>query len=224
MRIERINESTIKFYLTYRDIEERGFRQDDLWMNRRKGEEFFWSMMEEINEEEEFTVEGPLWIQVHAFDKGIEFVVTKSKHDDFLHLPEEETADQLEYQVNEYLNKALEHNHGVAELLDRASETNTRKKSRELVAEFRSLEEVIQFSHADSMEVDMEDLLYMYDNKYYYYVHFDNRATEDAMDNYVAHLFEYANPSKMNHPMLEEYGKVIMSHNVRRQVRHYFSV
>lgn len=37
MRIERINESTIKFYLTYHDIEERGFRQDDLWMNRRKG-------------------------------------------------------------------------------------------------------------------------------------------------------------------------------------------
>lgn len=145
-------------------------------------------MMEEINEEEEFVVEGPLWIQVHAFDKGIEFVVTKSKQDDFMHLPEEETSDRLEYQVNEYLNKALEHDHGVADLLDRASQDNKRKKSRELVAEFASLEEVIQFSHADSIEVDMEDLLYMHDNKYYYYVHFDSRATEDAMDSYVAHL------------------------------------
>jgi hypothetical protein len=28
-------------------------------------------MMDEINEEEDFVVEGPLWIQVHAFEKGI---------------------------------------------------------------------------------------------------------------------------------------------------------
>lgn len=70
MRIERINEMTIKFYLTYTDLEERGFKQDDLWTNRKKGEEFFWSMMEEVNQEEEFVIEGPLWIQVHAFDKG----------------------------------------------------------------------------------------------------------------------------------------------------------
>ena len=27
-------------------------------------------MMDEINEEEDFVVEGPLWIQVHAFEKG----------------------------------------------------------------------------------------------------------------------------------------------------------
>lgn len=26
-------------------------------------------MMDEINEEEDFVVEGPLWIQVHAFEK-----------------------------------------------------------------------------------------------------------------------------------------------------------
>ena len=27
-------------------------------------------MMDEINEEEDFVVEGPLWIQVHAFEKA----------------------------------------------------------------------------------------------------------------------------------------------------------
>ncbi|TDM03797.1 adaptor protein MecA [Macrococcus carouselicus] len=223
MRIERVNDSTIKFYLTYRDIEERGFRQDDLWMNRRKGEEFFWSMMEEINEEEEFVVEGPLWIQVHAFDKGIEFVVTKSKSDDFMHLPEEETSDQLEYQVNEYLNKALEHDQGVSELLGRATEENKQKTRHDLIGAFRGLEEVIQYSHAPSIEIDMEDLLYMHDGKYYYYVHFDERAPEEEMDSFVAQLFEYADPTKMNQMMLEEYGKVVLSHNVRRQVRKYFA-
>ena len=46
--------------------------------NRKRGEEFFWSMMDEINEEEDFVVEG-LWIQVHAFEKGVEVTISKSK-------------------------------------------------------------------------------------------------------------------------------------------------
>ncbi len=47
-----------------------------------------WSMMDEINEEEDFVVEGPLWIQVHAFEKGVELKVTisKSKNEDMMNM------------------------------------------------------------------------------------------------------------------------------------------
>lgn len=72
MRIERVDDTTVKLFITYSDIEARGFKREDLWTNRKRGEEFFWNMMEEINEEEDFVVEGPLWIQVHAFEKGVE--------------------------------------------------------------------------------------------------------------------------------------------------------
>ena len=72
MRIERVDDTTVKLFITYSDIEARGFSREDLWSNRKRGEEFFWSMMDEINEEEDFVVEGPLWIQVHAFEKGVE--------------------------------------------------------------------------------------------------------------------------------------------------------
>ena len=43
------------------------------------GEELFWEVMDEVHEEEEFAVEGPLWIQVQALDKGLEIVVTKAQ-------------------------------------------------------------------------------------------------------------------------------------------------
>jgi negative regulator of genetic competence, sporulation and motility len=36
-------------------------------------------MMDEINEEEDFVVEGPLWIQVHAFEKGVEVTISRLK-------------------------------------------------------------------------------------------------------------------------------------------------
>src|SRR5699024_399140 len=84
MRIERVNDSTIKFFITYHDIEKRGFDRDDLWTSRKRGEEFFWSLMDEVNHEQEddFTMEGPLWIQVHAYDKGVEVVVSKSRDEE----------------------------------------------------------------------------------------------------------------------------------------------
>lgn len=221
MRIERVNETTIKFYLTYADIEERGFKQSDLWTNRKKGEEFFWSMMEEVNQEEEFTVEGPLWIQVHAFDKGIEFVVTKSKNDDYMHLPEEEADDRLEYQVNDFLNKAIESDNDLADLLT----GKPAERSTNILVEFKDLEAVIQFSYAAGFEVmDMEDLLYMHEGKYYYYADFSRYLSEDTIDGFVAHLLEYAEPTKTSRELLEEYGKIVMSHNVRNQVKKYFSL
>ena len=108
MRIERIDETTVKLFITYQDIEARGFKREDLWTNRKRGEEFFWSMMDEINDEEEFVVEGPLWIQVHAFEKGVEVTVSKSKGDELLNMTDEESNEQLEYQVNDFLSQALD--------------------------------------------------------------------------------------------------------------------
>ncbi|GAA3329607.1 hypothetical protein GCM10020331_078360 [Ectobacillus funiculus] len=34
--IERINDHTVKFYISYIDIEERGFNREEIWYNREK--------------------------------------------------------------------------------------------------------------------------------------------------------------------------------------------
>ncbi|MCE4955729.1 adaptor protein MecA [Macrococcoides caseolyticum] len=220
MRIERVNDTTLKFYLTYADIEARGFKRDELWTSRKAGEAFFWSIMEEVNEEEDFFIEGPLWIQVHAFDKGIEFVVTKSKQGEGIHLPEDESSEQLEYHVHDFLNKSMQDEKELRELLMKAAHINDIEN--EFVVHFKSLEDVIMFSYDASIDVDIEDLLYMYDGKYYYFVKFDERMTDDAVHTYVAHILEYANETRISKEQLEEYGKVVMSYNVKRQVRKYF--
>ena len=59
MEIERINENTLKFYISYRDIEDRGFKREDIWYNRDKGEQLFWEMMDEVNDRETFNIDGP---------------------------------------------------------------------------------------------------------------------------------------------------------------------
>lgn len=222
MRIERVNETTIKFYLTYTDIEDRGFKQDELWTNRKRGEEFFWSMMEEVNEEEEFVVEGPLWIQVHASDKGIEFVVTKSKQDDFIHLPDDESMEHLEMQVTNLLSKAPEGQDDLTKMLA-TDYSSVQSNDLNILVKFKELEDVIQFSASNVLDdINIEDLLYMHEDNYYYFVQFDSRMPLDEIDNFIGHLYEFAERTSMSHELLEEYGKVVMSHNVRGQVRKYF--
>ncbi|ARQ06484.1 adaptor protein MecA [Macrococcoides canis] len=218
MRIERVNESTLKFYLTYTDIEARGFKRDDLWTSRKKGEEFFWSVMEEINQEEDFFIDGPLWIQVHAFDKGIEIVVTKSKNDD-LQLPEDDSDLNIDEKVNDFINNSMHSDSELRDLLMRASEEPTEQF---FIVHFDDLEDVIQFSYHNYEDVDIEDLLYMYEGKYYYYVEFDDHMSEDAIHSYIAHMLEYADETQISHEQLDEYGKIVMSHNVKRQVKQYF--
>src|SRR6478735_8305819 len=79
MDIERINDHTVKFYISYIDIEERGFDREEIWYSRERSEELFWEMMDEVHQEEEFMIEGPLWIQVQAMEKGLEILVTKAQ-------------------------------------------------------------------------------------------------------------------------------------------------
>ncbi len=79
MEIERINDHTVKFYISYVDIEERGFDREEIWYNRERSEELFWEMMDEVHSESDFSLDGPLWIQVQALEKGLEVVVTKAQ-------------------------------------------------------------------------------------------------------------------------------------------------
>ena len=82
MDIERINDNTFKVYISYIDIEERGFSRDEIWFNKDKSEQLFWEMMDEVHDDDHFEeLDGPLWIQVHAMEKGLEVIVTKNGND-----------------------------------------------------------------------------------------------------------------------------------------------
>lgn len=115
MEIERINEHTVKFYMSYGDIEDRGFDREEIWYNRERSEELFWEVMDEVHEEEEFAVEGPLWIQVQALDKGLEIIVTKaqlSKDGQKLELPipedkkQEPASEDLDALLDDFQKKS----------------------------------------------------------------------------------------------------------------------
>ncbi|WP_226386008.1 adaptor protein MecA [Staphylococcus sp. Marseille-Q1834] len=235
MRIERVDDTTVKLFITYSDIEARGFSREDLWTNRKRGEEFFWSMMDEINEEEDFVVEGPLWIQVHAFEKGVEVTISKSKNEDAMHMSDEDANEQFEEQVNELLANTLEQEESIEDLFEQRAQQKQAQKSerkrskpqariRTIIVKFEDLEQVINYAYHHNQATDeFEDLLYMHDSNYYYAIHFDDSVNQETINDSYSQLLEFSTPTDRTEVYLNDYAKIIMSHNVTSQVRRYFT-
>ncbi|MTH53238.1 adaptor protein MecA [Bacillus mangrovi] len=218
MEIERINEHTVKFYISYGDIEDRGFDRDEIWYNRERSEELFWEMMDEVHEEEDFMMEGPLWIQVQAMDKGLEVVVTRaqmSKDGQKLELP---ISDDKYHEIP------------VEENIDSLMDDHFSKNSSDQEEEAPQLQHVIRFG-------DFEDLislaktglsgytnsLFSLNSQYYLYLDFTAEQAEEEMDNVLSIISEYGSKSKVTVHRLEEYGNKIMEDHALHTIRQHFA-
>lgn len=226
MEIERINENTIKFYISYLDIEDRGFEREDIWYNRERSEQLFWQMMDEINQEEDFTVEGPLWIQVQALEKGLEIIVTKaqlSKDGENLQLPIGDD-NTIELPVSEKIEDMLEDQFGTSE--EQYIKSDNGDSHYWLIVLFNEFEDVIQLSHYFNDETPgMNDVLYFYKDKYYLYIEFnDLDLTDDEQEDIMSKIFEFSEESDLTVHILKEYGKEIFKENSLEQVRSYFEL
>ncbi len=217
MEIERINEDTVKFFLSYIDIEERGFSREEVWNNREKSEELFWNMMDEINEEDEFTVEGPLWIQVHAKNEGIEVTVTRAMPGDG-QLGDSPFDDDDPRRMLQQPN--IESYHDLENMITEGLEASA--EWVENTFSFPDFEDVIRTS-SRMHGYEAQTSLYSYENKFYLHVVYD----EDLMDNHdktnmFSVLSEFGHPSKKTIHLLKEYGNLIFEKDVFTQIEKYF--
>ncbi|WP_174730919.1 adaptor protein MecA [Mesobacillus harenae] len=224
MEIERINENTVKFYISYMDIEERGFDREEIWYNRERSEELFWEMMDEVHQEEEFTVEGPLWIQVQALDKGLEVLVTKAqltKDGQKFELPVSDEK-MKDFPVDEKIEDLLDHHFtpkGSEEEEDEGVEGDL-----EFLIVFNDFEDIISLAKRPGIG-DIVTTLYSLEGKYYLYSEFPEEVfqDEDEIDNLLSILLEFGLESGTTIHRLEEYGNKIIENDVFEVIRKHFS-
>ncbi len=217
MEIERINDHTVKFYLSYVDIEERGFTREEVWNNRERSEELFWDMMDEINEQAEFAVEGPLWIQVHAKQDGIEVTVTRALTEDG------QMLDSPFY--NEDPNKVFhEKEDGTFESIEDLLKNNldTESEWTDNTFLFNEFEDVIQIA-SRMRKFEAHTSLYAYESNYYLHVSYDGELmTNKNKTDFFSVLSEFAKPSDVTIHLLKEYGTVVFESDVFPQIEKYF--
>ncbi|GAA0325267.1 adaptor protein MecA [Bacillus carboniphilus] len=219
MEIERINENTVKFYISYGDIEERGFDREEIWYNRERSEELFWEMMDEVHQEEDFMVEGPLWIQVQALEKGLEVLVTKAQLS--------KDGQKFELPLPESKIKDLPVDERIEELLDqhfqsKSSSSDDIEEILEFVVEFDDFENIIQLSKHPAVQ-DLPSNLYAFENRYFLYVEFPEDEYEEVeIDNLLSILLEFGFETDVTIHRIEEYGKLILSDNALEALTEYF--
>ncbi|WP_242136524.1 adaptor protein MecA [Bacillus cereus group sp. BfR-BA-01360] len=220
MDIERINDHTMKFFITYVDIEDRGFNREEIWYNRERSEQLFWEMMDEARDYDDFFIDGPLRIQVQALDKGIEVLVTKaqlSKDGQKLELP-----IGLDKIIDIPLDESIE-SLFQQELEEEGTVTNFNEDGTlGFLIKFEDFEDVISLSHRLIFE-DIKDQLYSFENRYYVYVEFDEVLhDEEEIDRILSIILEYGEESTLTIHRVSEYGKEIMSEHALETIRKHF--
>ncbi|RKL67731.1 adaptor protein MecA [Salipaludibacillus neizhouensis] len=218
MEIERINETTIKFYITYIDIERRGFEKEEIWYNRERGEELFFEMMNEVNDEDSFELNGPLWVQVHALEKGLEVIVTRGQVND--------GNVRLDIPVGDDKGDASVDNN-IVDMLDQqftSEKVNNLNKDQSLsvVIGFREFEDVISLSHRFTDHI--ETSLYHFENSYFVFVTLDETYSDEAQDNMLSRMLEYGYESDVSIHRIQEYGKSIIKIEALDVLREQFSL
>lgn len=214
MEMENINENTIRVLIENADLEERGITFLDLLGNQKQIESFFYSILEEVDVENQFHETDAITFQVLPSGNGLELFISKGDGQDFDAF---EDGDHSTESVIDYIRKQAETPEKVSRF-DAADDLGL----LEVMFSFDEFEFFIQAAHRFYLESGLSNLYY-HEGKYYLsVVFFIEEMIETNLDNEIAKLMEFGEESKLSTEMLSEYGRVIMSDTALETARHYF--
>ena len=211
--MEHINENTIRVLIKSEDLAARGITFLDLLGNHNEIENFFYSILEEVDIDEEFKGSEAVTFQVLPKGDGLELFISKN-------LPPEgmENFDDMSDGSTEDITDMLK-KHVASQLQETESQPELGNR---FIFELNSFEAMVQLAsevYLDSVTTN----LYQMNDRYYLEVQFmDNDTTDIEVENALAYLMEFANRTQVTSEVLAEYGKIIMEHDALELTSYYF--
>jgi len=83
MRVQKVNEHTIRIFISLTELTDRDITMADLFQRSAKTEQLFWELIAQAREEVEFNLDQPFWIQATVATND-EFVITIMKQEEQL--------------------------------------------------------------------------------------------------------------------------------------------
>lgn len=81
MRVQKVNDYTIRIFISFTELADRDISMADLFQRSSKTEQLFWELIAQAREEVEFNLDQPFWIQATVASND-EFVITVMKQED----------------------------------------------------------------------------------------------------------------------------------------------
>jgi adapter protein MecA 1/2 len=209
MEMERINDNTIRVSIGNEDLAERGITFLDLLGNQKQIESFFYSILEEVDVDEQFQETDSVTFQVLPNQDGLELFISKN-----LPLDDMENIEGME---DNLLDKEKE------ELIDEEIDmVHYGESIQEAVFRLDNFEALIVLAKNIKLH-NVLTYLYQFKDEYYLRVSFfSDEKSEGQMKNDYSQIYEYAHRTNVTTDILEEYGEMIMERNALELTRYYF--
>ena len=232
MEMKQISETTLKITISMEDLEERGMELKDFLIPQEKTEEFFYSVMDELDLPDNFKDSGMLSFRVTPRKDRVDVFVTKSElnkeinfedlavFDDVSNMSPEEFFKTLEQtmlskgdtEAHEKLEKIEEMMEGaVEETLTEQVQSESEEDANSsdyvhYVLDFPTLEAVVAFAKAIDFPVEASEL-YKNGNLYHMTVLLDLQNHPSYYANLMyARLLEYASAGTKTRAYLQEHS------------------
>lgn len=225
MEIEHINEDTIRVRIENSDLEARGYTFLDLLGNQKHIETFFYSILEEVDIDEEFQESDAVTFQIMPNRNGLELFISKNTdmHDNlFSNIDFNEFNEFDESQSNQEPRSFDNKRNSRKTNEEHAEASSSDSENHKLVVEFTYFEQLIELARFFQIEAGFSSL-YQFDKKYYLELSFLNdefslRTPQEEK----AIVLEFGLESKLSPLVLMEHGKLIIEDVALETVRHYF--
>lgn len=240
MEMKQISETTLKITISMEDLEERGMELKDFLIPQEKTEEFFYSVMDELDLPDNFKDSGMLSFRVTPRKDRIDVFVTKSEinkeinfedlaaFDDVSNMSPEEFFNTLEQtmlskgdtEAHEKLGKIEEMmESAVEEVLTEQAQTEPSEDDINpsdyvhYVFDFQTLEAVVAFAKAIDFPVEASEL-YKDGGLYHMTILLDLQNHPSYYANLMyARLLEYASTGTKTRAYLQEHGLEMLADN-----------
>ncbi|MGO3732493.1 MAG: adaptor protein MecA [Vagococcus sp.] len=225
MEMERINENTIRVSIGNEDLEERGITFLDLLGNQKQIEHFFYSILEEVDVDEQFQETDSVTFQVLPNRDGLELFISKN-------IPLDDAEDLTGLSANlgsegftDFLKQHLANKQDEVTLGndgDIEEEHVIYAQQLDIVLRLKRFEDMISIAKLKPLH-DVFTNLYLFRGDYYLHVSFTvDSYTEDQMQNEMAYLLEYGFRTNVTEDILSEHGELLMEHDAIAMTKQYF--
>lgn len=227
MEMERINENTIRVLVDSNDLEERGIKILDLLSDHKQIQDFFYSILKEVDSTHQFQDNDSVTFQVMPTGNGLELFISKNDQIGGI-------SDGRNDAITDYIRQSI------AQRKDEEATTNSSADSQQadeyseptndtepltklIVVRFDNFEDLVQYAKvAEDYNVVSE--LYKYNDQYYLTLQYlvTDENTDEEIKNQIALAYEYGNATNITSDYLAEHSKKIMEISALHLIQHYF--
>ena len=236
MEMKQISDSTIKITIQLEDLEERGMEMADFLVPQEKTEEFFYTILDELEMPDNFLDSGMLSFRVTPKPDKVDVFVTKSKldknlsfedladlpdMDELSHMSPDEFLKTLEKSIFEKSKEDIEAVQSLetaeAEEGEQLSQEAADEQSAEnaeryiyYILRFEDIKAAAAFAQTVDYKIDLSEL-YKYDSAYYLTILVDVVGFPERYPAWpLAKLREFADDSDITRPVLQEQGPLLL--------------